>query len=89
MTHHDEDHEGGKPPAPFDETAGDKGLGDETGASESGDEQTLESMPERRGEVRYPDVENPEGPPRTPQEGQVVEDADDHTDASRGADSAE
>ncbi len=88
MTHHDEEHEGGKPPAPGldDEEAGDKGLGDATGASEGGDDQALQSMPERRGEVVYPDVENPEGPPRTPQEGEVDADADKESEASRGAD---
>ncbi|MDQ2966765.1 MAG: hypothetical protein M3R37_00390 [Actinomycetota bacterium] len=83
MSEHD--HEGGKPPAPADEEAGDKGLGTETGVNEAGDD-VLESMPETRGEVVYPDVENPEGPPRTPKEGEVDEDADKETDASRGAD---
>lgn len=85
MTHHDEEHEGGKPPAPADEEAGDKGLGTESGAGEGGDD-LLESMPEQRGEVVYPDQENPEGPPRTPQEGHVDEDADQETEASSGAD---
>jgi hypothetical protein len=87
MTHHDEDHEGGKPPAPglAEEEAGEKGLGSETGASEGGGEQGPKTMPERRGEVRYPDVPNPEGPPRTPQEGEVDPDASQETDASAGA----
>jgi hypothetical protein len=69
---------------PVDPDAGDEGLGTRTGANQPGDD-LLEDMPERRGEVRYPDVENPEGPPRTPQEGQVVEDADTVTDAAPGA----
>jgi len=88
MTHHDEEHEGGKPPASglAEEDAGGKGLGTETGANVGGGETGPETMPERRGEVRYPDVPNPEGPPRTPQEGEVDEDAADETDASRGAD---
>jgi hypothetical protein len=84
MSEHE--HEGGKPPAPTEEGAGEKGLGTETGANQPGDD-VIEEMPERRGEVRYPDDENPEGPPRTPQEGQVVEDTDDVSEASRGADS--
>ena len=82
----DQEHEGGKPPAPAEEGAGEKGLGTETGANAPGDDDVLEEMPERRGEVRYPDVENPEGPPRTPQEGRVVEDTDETAEASRGAD---
>ena len=88
MTHHDEESEGGKPPAPGleAEDAGDKGLGTETGASKGGPEHGPEAMPERRGEVVYPDVPNPEGPPRTPQEGQVDTDADQDKEASRGAD---
>lgn len=81
----DQEHEGGKPPNIVDEEGGDRGLGTETDASEPGDD-LLESMPEARGEVRYPDVENPEGPPRTPQEGKVAADADKEGDASRGAD---
>ena len=84
MTHHEE-HEGGKPPAPFDEDAGDTGLGTKEGANEPGDD-LIDAMPEARGEVVYPDVENPEGPPRTPQEGEVDPDADKERDASRGAD---
>lgn len=84
----DQEHEGGKPPNLVDEDAGDKGLGTETGANKPGDD-APERMPERRGEVKYPDVENPEGPPRTPQEGEVVEDADKEGDASRGADDEE
>lgn len=81
----EQEHEGGKPPNIVDEDAGDKGLGTETGANEPGDD-APERMPERRGEVRYPDVEDPEGPPRTPQEGRVVEDTEETTEASRGAD---
>ena len=73
-----------KPPAPglAEEDAGEKGLGVETGASQAGDQDVLEEMPERRGEVRYPDVDDPEGPPRTPKEGEVDPDADDVTDAT-------
>lgn len=91
MTHHDEEHEGGKPPASglADEDAGEKGLGTETGANKPGDDHGPQIMPERRGEVVYPDVENPEGPPRTPQEGEVDPDADEDGDASRGADDEE
>jgi hypothetical protein len=63
---------------------GEKGLGVETGASEPGSDLT-EEMPPARGEVRYPDVEDPEGPPRTPKEGHVDPDADKTTDAAPGA----
>jgi hypothetical protein len=63
---------------------GEQGLGVESGASEPGSRITDE-MPPARGEVRYPDEENPEGPPRTPKEGHVDPDADDVTDAAPGA----
>jgi hypothetical protein len=85
MTEHENEHEGGKPPAPADEDAGEKGLGTETGANQPGDD-VIEEMPEERGEVRYPDEENPEGPPRTPKEGEVEEDDGGTKEASRGVD---
>ncbi len=69
---------------------GDKGLGSETGAegaaADAGEDVT-KLTPKRRGEVRYPDVENPDEyrPTRVPQEGHVEEDPDTTEDASPGA----
>jgi hypothetical protein len=90
MSEHDSEHEGGKPPPPAmtDEDAGDKGLGTEAGVSEAGDD-VIDEMPEARGEVRYPDEMNPEGPPRTPKEGEVVEKDEGSKEGSRGADTEE
>jgi hypothetical protein len=66
---------------------GERGLGTEAGVAEAGDQDVLERMPERRGEVKYPDVENPdEGRPNlAPQEGHIEEDPDTVRDASPGA----
>ena len=69
---------------------GDKGLGTETGAegaaADTGDS-VVHDIPERRGEVRYPDVEDPDEhrPSAAPQEGHVEEDPDTSDDASTGA----
>ena len=65
---------------------GDKGLGTEVGASEEGSD-VIDSIPESRGEVRYPDKEDmeEERPDTAPQEGHVEEDPDTATDASTGA----
>lgn len=66
---------------------GEKGLGTEAGVAQPGDESTLEVMPERRGEGKYPDTENPdEGRPHiAPQEGHIEEDPKTVGDASPGA----
>lgn len=66
---------------------GDRGLGTEAGVAQAGDQDALERMPERRGEVKYPDDENPdEGRPHiAPQEGHIEEDPKTVGDASRGA----
>jgi hypothetical protein len=69
---------------------GDKGLGTETGAkgaaADSGEDVT-KSMPDARGEVRYPDVEDPDEQrsDAVPEEGGVDEDPDTSTDAAPGA----
>lgn len=62
---------------------GERGLGTEAGVAEAGDQEVLERMPERRGEVKYPDVENPddERPHIAPQEGHIEQ----HPDTVRGA----
>ena len=74
-------------PDPDSGDEGDKGLGSETGASDEGSD-VIEEMPEARGEVRYPDVEDPDDvrPNVVPQEGGVEEDPDTATDdAAPGA----
>ncbi len=69
---------------------GDKGLGSETGAegaaADPGHDVTDE-MPDARGEVRYPDVEDPDKvrSDAVPEEGGVDEDPDTATDAAPGA----
>ena len=69
---------------------GDKGLGSETGAegaaADSGDDVTKE-MPDARGEVRYPDMEDPDEMRSDVvlEEGDVEEDPDTSTDAAPGA----
>jgi hypothetical protein len=69
---------------------GDKGLGTETGAeggaADSGRDVTKE-MPDARGEVRYPDVEDPDElrSDAVPVEGEVDTDPDTETDAAPGA----
>lgn len=87
-----EQDESGKPalnadnPDPDQGEEGATGLGTEAGVSEGGSD-ILESMPESRGEVRYPDDEDMEKqrPETAPQEGHVEEDPDTATDASKGA----
>jgi hypothetical protein len=71
---------------PVDEGAGQKGLGVETGSNEPGSD-VLEDAPERRGEVRFPDVEDPDEhrPTHVPVEGGVEEDPSHTTDAAPGA----
>ena len=73
-------------PAPRPD-AGEQGLGTEGGVAQPGDQDVLEQMPERRGEVKYPDVENPDEhrPDVVPQEGHIEEDPETARDASRGA----
>jgi hypothetical protein len=77
-------------PDPPRGTEGDKGLGSETdaegAAADSGDDVTKD-MPKRRGEVRYPDVEDPDEhrPTAVPQEGHVEKNPDTSDDASTGA----
>lgn len=89
MSEHDET---GKPalrrdnPDPDRGTEGDEGLGTETGASRAGSD-LIEEMPETRGEVRYPDVEDPDEvrPEGVPEAGAVEQDPDTETDAAPGA----
>jgi hypothetical protein len=66
---------------------GERGLGTEAGVTAAGDEEVLEQMPEQRGEVKYPDVENPdeERPHIAPQEGRIEKNPDTVRDASKGA----
>jgi hypothetical protein len=66
---------------------GDKGLGTEAGVAQAGDQNTLEVMPERRGDGKYPDVEDPDEdrPEIAPQEGHIETDPKTVRDASRGA----
>jgi hypothetical protein len=66
---------------------GDRGLGTEAGVAQAGDQHALGVMPERRGDVKYPDVENPDDlrPHIAPQEGHIEEDPDTVRDASPGA----
>ena len=69
---------------------GDKGLGSETGAEGAAADPgggVTESMPDARGEVRYPDVEDPDAlrSDAVPEEGGVDEDPDTETDAAPGA----
>jgi hypothetical protein len=92
MTEHDEP---GKPALDADnpqqqEDDGEKGLGTETGAAGGpggADQDVTKSIPESRGEVRYPDTEDPDEarPPAVPKEGHVDEDPDTTTDAAPGA----
>jgi hypothetical protein len=74
-------------PEPPKGDKGGKGLGTEAGVAQPGDQDVLERMPERRGEVKYPDVENPDEqrPNVVPQEGHIEEDPDRSHDASKGA----
>jgi hypothetical protein len=64
-----------------------RGLGTQTGAAQAGDQNVLDQMPERRGEVKYPDVENPDEQrsDRVPQEGRIEENPETVRDASPGA----
>jgi hypothetical protein len=63
---------------------GDKGLGVETDAEPGGPDDVTRLAPDRRGEVKYPDVENPDEhrPDVVPQEGRVELDPDRKTDSS-------
>jgi len=72
---------------PQQEGDGEQGLGTETGAEISAGSNVIDSIPEARGEVRYPDTEEPDEqrPEIAPQEGHVEEDPDTATDASTGA----
>jgi hypothetical protein len=71
---------------PEEPGAGEKGLGSETGglSGPGGPEDVTRMAPERRGEVRYPDVEDPDGlrSDATPQEGGVDEDPDTAKDSA-------
>lgn len=89
MSEHDES---GKPALskdnpPQQEGDSEKGLGTETGAEVSEGSDVIDSIPESRGDVRYPDKEDmeEERPETAPQEGHVEEDPDTATDASTGA----
>ena len=69
---------------------GDKGLGSETGAEGAAadpGEDVTKSMPDARGEVRYPDVEDPDElrSDAVPEEGHVDTDPNTETDAAPGA----
>ena len=57
------------------------------GVAQAGDQDVLQRMPENRGDVKYPDVENPdeERPHIAPQEGHIEEDPKTVRDASPGA----
>jgi len=72
---------------PQQEGDGQEGLGTETGAEVSEGSDVIDSMPEARGEVRYPDMEEPDEmrPDVVPMEGHVEEDPDTETDAAPGA----
>ena len=91
-----EQDEAGKPalssdnPDPDVGEEGEKGLGTETGAEGAAADEgggVVESMPDARGEVRYPDTEDPDEQrsDAVPQEGGVDEDPDTATDAAPGA----
>ncbi len=69
---------------------GHKGLGTETGAEGgpgAAGQDVTKRMPEARGEVRYPDHEDPDSkrPSIAPHEGHVQKDPDTSHDASKGA----
>jgi hypothetical protein len=66
---------------------GARGLGTEGDVAQAGDQQTLDRMPERRGDAKYPDTENPDEdrPDLAPQEGHIEEDPKTVRDASPGA----
>ena len=69
---------------------GDKGLGTESGAEGAAADEgqaVTDLMPDARGEVRYPDMEDPDElrSEAVPEEGQVEEDPDTATDAAPGA----
>jgi len=90
MSEHDEtakpalDADNADPPEGPD---GGKGLGTDTGAEITAGSDVIDSMPEARGEVRYPDDEDVDKmrPAVVPMEGHVEEDPDTATDASTGA----
>jgi hypothetical protein len=67
---------------------GETGLGTDAGVAQAGDQHTLASMPEQRGDApKYPDDENPDEqrPHIAPQEGHIEEDPKTVRDASPGA----
>lgn len=71
---------------PAEEGQGKEGLGTESGASDEGSNVT-KKMPDARGEVRYPDMEDPDElrSDAVPQEGKVEENPATEGEASRGA----
>lgn len=79
------DADNAKPPSGDD---GEKGLGTEAGVAQAGDQDTLELMPDVRGDEKtYPDVEDPDEqrPHIAPQEGRIEKDPKTVRDASPGA----
>ena len=77
-------------PDPDSGAEGDKGLGTESGAEGAAadeGESVVDQMPEARGEVRYPDMEDPDEKrsDAVPEEGRVEKDPDTATDATPGA----
>jgi hypothetical protein len=74
-------------PEPPEGDKGDKGLGTDAGVAQAGDQHALRRMPANRGDVKYPDEENPdeERPHLAPHEGHVEEDPKTVRDASPGA----
>ncbi|MEP6977955.1 MAG: hypothetical protein ABI948_07870 [Thermoleophilia bacterium] len=90
MSEHDESSKPAldedNPPQQDDD--GEKGLGTETDAEVTAGSDVITSMPDARGEVRYPDVEDPDKDRSdiAPQEGRVEKDPDTASDAASGAD---
>jgi hypothetical protein len=74
-------------PEPPEGDKGSRGLGTETGIGQAGDQDALKRVPDHRGEIKYPDQENPdEGRPHiAPQEGHIEPDPKTVSDASPGA----
>jgi len=88
---HDESKGGLHKDNPEPEDTTDKGLGGETGGDRGPNDpgsRVTDSMPESRGEVRYPDTENPDDAREdaVPVEGGVDTDPDRVRDASTGSD---
>ena len=88
MSEHDETSkpalDDDNPPQQKDD--GEKGLGTEVGAASEGSD-LIDEMPEARGEVRYPDVEDPDElrSDAVPKEGGVDKDPDTARNAAPGA----